>query len=237
MDAAVEATALSVNQRKSLAVLGLNEDLQSVGERPNYDPGLAVSLRRRLDDQIQPLLQESNVTQQDPLVVSKYALATVFACEGHYLASRDDVFEWSIAKARGTVLHKVQQASITTKGMSLPAVTAAEQAIERLMQDPDGSLSAWLQERSPLEIAELTTDVTELLNKIRVDIPPIRPQWKPDPSRGSEWSYATDDAYFSARSTLLLGRHAGAKPELSSSTTSPGGQDTNTLTKCASTRS
>ena len=181
MDTAIEATGFSVNQRKSLAVLGLSEDLQSVGDRPNYDPGLAVGLRRRLDDQLQSLLRDSGFTQQDPMVVSKYDLATLFACEGQYLASRNDVFEWSIAKARGTVLHKVQQASITPRAMNLPAVTAVEQAIERLAQDPDGSLSGWLQERSPFEIAELTADVTEIANKIRVDIPPIRPQWQPRP--------------------------------------------------------
>lgn len=181
MDTAVEATALSVNQRKSLAVLGLSEDLRSIGDRPSYEPGLAAELRQELDEALQALLRDTRFTQQDPMVVTKFTLATLFACEGHYLASRDDAFEWSIAKARGTVLHKVQQASITPRGRDIPTVTAVEQAIERLRQDPDGSLSGWLQERSPFEIAELTADVTEIVNKIRMDIPPLQPQWQPRP--------------------------------------------------------
>lgn len=180
-NAVIQKPMLTVNQRKSLDALGLDESLQSFGDRPEFDAELATQLRQVLEDGLRPVVDSHGYTKSDALVLSKYDLATVFACEGLFLASKDEPFEWSIAKAKGTVLHKVQQVGITPRGANLASPVAVEQAVDRLRKDPDSSMAAWLEERTEFEIAELIAEVTELAVKIRSDLPPIQPQWQPRP--------------------------------------------------------
>lgn len=180
MEAALETWPIwSPNQLRSLAIMGLDESLRPVGERPFFDTSLPQRFRSRLEDLLAPTIEAGGYTAVEPLVIRKYDLAEVLRCETTFVERIDEPFEWSLPKARGTILHKAQQASVTRRGAAMAAPIIVEQAIERFKHDPDAPIAPWLNDLSDFEIEELTVDVTECLVKLRSDLPPVQPHWQP----------------------------------------------------------
>jgi hypothetical protein len=158
--------------------MGLDENLRSVGQRPTYDPSIAGRLRHELEQALAPVV-DGAYTTDEPLFVKKFDLAEVLRCERRFVAGRAEPFEWSLAKARGTLLHKAQQGSTTSRGAAIAAPDLVHQAIERLKRDENSSIGQWLSGLSEFEIEELTLEVTDCLVKIRSDLPPIQARWQP----------------------------------------------------------
>src|SRR6266581_4304479 len=90
------------NQRDVIArLLGRDEELRLVTPMPTFPADIARRLQHALERDLAPVA--GSYTGKHPLVITKHHLASVFRCEGFLVA---DVFEWSVQKLRGTVVHK-----------------------------------------------------------------------------------------------------------------------------------
>ena len=90
---------LNPAQQEVLDLLGARRD-----ERPQFDAELRHQLRAELEHSLADLLDD--LDPDDPLWVSKHALAMVHACEARHVAERDQPFSWSGPTVRGVVAHK-----------------------------------------------------------------------------------------------------------------------------------
>lgn len=199
----------SPNQRTTLKVMGRDEYLRSVGDRPEHPPELYARLHARLEEGLLPILDRYGFDETDQLVINKYGLSCVFKCEGLFAAGLVEAFEWSIPKARGTVIHKCLQRSVTRRGAETPEPTLVEQAVDRLRGNPDSSLSGWLQACTEFEIDELVADVTDSMVKLRGDWPPIQPKWQPRPESPARASFCDNRCVLVGKFDLALGRPWG----------------------------
>ena len=89
----------------------------------------------------------------DPLFVSKRALANVHGCELKHMAERSADFAWNATIARGSVAHKAIELSVHWRGEPDP-LDMVDEALARLADGSDG-LATWLQGCPEGERAEL----------------------------------------------------------------------------------
>jgi hypothetical protein len=165
----LEADALNPAQRQVLEALGATP-----AQRPAFDEGLAADLRAELTDAFRPLLAD---LPDDGLYVAKRALEMVHGCEAHLLAERAERFEWSVPTARGTVVHKAIQLSVTLRTEPTP-LELVDEALA-LLTEGDRSLAGFLQRCSEVERAELRGVAHDLVHKFVEGFPPLKPQWRP----------------------------------------------------------
>ncbi|MBI1845121.1 MAG: PD-(D/E)XK nuclease family protein [Actinobacteria bacterium] len=151
-------------------------ELRGVGvERPTFDPALAMALRERIETSLEDLAGELD----RPLWASKQALSRILGCEAHHVSEERSGFAWSLPAARGSVVHKAIQLSVTWKGEPA-ALDLVDAGIERLLDDAQsGDLGAFLGARSSGELAELRSDAGDLVCKFLEQWPPLLPSWKP----------------------------------------------------------
>jgi hypothetical protein len=189
--------------------MGLDADLRSVGDRPEHPSELYHRHHARLEEGLLPILDRYGFDETDQLVINKYSLSSIFKCEGLFAAGLDEAFEWSIPKARGTVIHKCLQRSITRRGAETPEPILVEQAVDRLKDNPDSSLSGWLQTCTDFEIDELVAEVTDNMVKLRGDWPPIQPRWQPRPESPARASLCDNRCVLVGKFDLALGQPRG----------------------------
>ena len=93
--------------------------------RPTFDPGLATSLRRRMEEALAPV-----ATGLDrPLRTSKNGLANVHTCEAYYRAEKDG-FAWGTRNAVGTLTHRALRLSIALGGDQPRALREVEALVQ-----------------------------------------------------------------------------------------------------------
>lgn len=144
-------------------------------ERPVFDSSLAVDLRQRLEANLAGLARALD----RPLWASKQALSRVLGCEEHHVSEEQSGFTWSLSAARGSVVHKAIQLSVTWKG-ERNALDLIDAGIERLIDDSqNGDLGLFLRNCSDGELAELKSDTGDLVCKFLEQWPPLVPAWKP----------------------------------------------------------
>lgn len=209
MEAALVPPTWSPNQLKSIEALGLDLDLRRLGQRPTFAPDLPGRLRAQLEHGLGNFLASTRHSSDDPLVLSKFALGEVFRCERRYCSASEEQFRWNIPKARGTVLHKVLQASSASRARKMPSPVLVEQAIERLKRDPENSISVWLNELTEFELAELQVEVTELFIKVRADLPPLGLHWQPRAETRARAELCSGRCVCVAKFDLALGTPQG----------------------------
>lgn len=161
--------ALTPAQEEVLAVLRARER-----PRPAVDPGLRAELRSQLESRLAPLAAGLD----QPVFVSKSALAQVHACEAHHLAEHAAPFGWSLPTARGTVAHKAIEISVHRRGAASP-LELVDEAFACLEDEPDASIASFLLGLAESERAELRSEVNDLVSKFAELWPPLRRRWAP----------------------------------------------------------
>ena len=162
---------LNPAQRQIVDLLGAGE-----GDRPSFDPGLGPYLRTELERGLAGVA-EALGPDDDDLVVNKHGLSGVHGCEARYLAERDERFEWTVAKARGSIAHQAIEMGVWWKGEPVPAELVDETLAKRSTESD--SLADWLRTCTDADRAELTGQAVERVTTFFECFPPLKPKWRP----------------------------------------------------------
>ena len=161
---------LNPAQRQIVDLLGAGG-----GERPTFDADLGPHLRTQLERGLADVA--AALDPDDALVVNKHALSSVHGCEARFLAERDERFEWSVPKARGSIAHQAIEMGVWWKGEPVPADLVAETLAKRTTESD--SLSDWLRTCTDADRAELTGQAVERVTTFFECFPPLKAKWRP----------------------------------------------------------
>ncbi len=187
-------------QQSVITLIGANRE-----QRPVFESGLRDRLAAELNQQLEPTA--ARLTEDDPLFVSKYRLSSVHGCEARFVAEEDEPFAWSVPMARGTVVHKAIELSVTWRGEPAP-IDIVNEAIARLEND-DGSLADFLQGCSEADLADLRAQVNALFADFQEDWPPLKPGWRPVAESRVRVELSGRRVVLSGKVDLTLGRSDG----------------------------
>ncbi len=174
-------------------------------DRPQFDAGLRHELRAHLESALVPLADQ--LGGDDTLWVSKHLLSQVHGCQARLLADEAAGFEWSIPTARGTVVHKAVELSVTWRGDPVP-LTLVQEATARLQND-DRSLTDFLHRCNEAEMADLEAQATERVTTFLEGFPRLKPGWRPKPEARVRVELCDDRVVLAGRVDLSLGQSQG----------------------------
>jgi hypothetical protein len=196
----MEPPPLNPAQQEVLDLLGAAPD-----ERPDFDAGLRDELLAELEDGLVDLGPE--IDPDEPLFVSKRALANVHGCELHHMAERGSDFAWNATIARGSVAHKAIELSVHWRGEPDP-LDMVDEALARLADGSDG-LATWLQGCPEGERAELRALANERVVTFFECFPPLKARWVPVTEGRQRASLLGGRVVLQGRTDLSLGRSVG----------------------------
>lgn len=178
--------------------------LRGDGPRPTFDPALRVELRARLEDGFGDLA----ALLDRPFWAGKTPLGRVFACEAHEVAEQNVAFEWNLANARGTVAHRAIELSVHLPG-GAPPLHLVDTAVHRLADDPDSSIGAFLGGLDEADLAELRSDVNNLVSDFLDQWPPLKTAWRPTTEARLKAELCKGKVVLSGKADLALGAPVG----------------------------
>lgn len=151
------------------------DDLLGVGEpRPTFDPALAVSLRRRMEEALAPVADATGRL----LRVNKHDLSQVHSCEAYYRVEKD-AFAWGPRNAYGTVAHRALRLSVALRDEAAP-LDLVDMAIDAsVADDQGGGLGEYLSGAPRVELAELRAQANDVVVQFLECFPPLRREWRP----------------------------------------------------------
>jgi hypothetical protein len=151
------------------------DDLLAFGQpRPTFDPALAASLRRRMEEALAPVADGLGRL----LRISKNDLGNVHTCEAYYRAEKD-AFTWAPRNAYGTVAHRAVRLSVALRDDAAP-LDLVDMAIDAYLgEEHGGSLGPYLLSASPFELAELRAQANDVVVQFLECFPPLRREWRP----------------------------------------------------------
>jgi CRISPR/Cas system-associated exonuclease Cas4 (RecB family) len=144
-------------------------------DRPSFETDLKQHLRKALETAVAHCMEE--LPNDESIFLSKHRLSQVHGCEEKFLAEEDEDFEWQVATARGTIVHKAIELSINWRKEIAPAVIVDE-AVSRFEEDSN-SLGHWLRGCSEIERAELRSISVDTFTKFLECWPTLKPSWRP----------------------------------------------------------
>ncbi len=197
----MEPTPLNPAQQEVLDLLGAAPD-----ERPTFSPALRDALLADLEDGLADLGAE--LDPEDPLFVSKRALANVHGCELRHVVERGADFEWNATIARGSVAHKAIELSVHWRGEPDP-LDMVDEALARLTDGTD-SLAEWLRACAEADRAELRALANERVVTFFECFPPLKARWVPVTEGRQRASLLGGRVVLSGRTDLSLGRPVGS---------------------------
>ena len=188
------------------AQLRVVDELMALGqERPVFERDLAVRLRDQLEAGLAPAAEK--LAPEELPWVNKDRLAKVHACEAHFLAETD--FEWTARTARGSVVHKALELSVTLGDDAVP-LELVDHAIETLKDDDRrASPGPWLADAPALDIAELRSSANDVVAKFFECWPPLQAKWIPRTETGIGVPLLDEKVMLWAKVDLLLGKPQG----------------------------
>lgn len=191
------------------AQLRVVEDLLAPGgPRPHFAAGLPLRLLDALERELTPVAERLGPAE---LTVTKSALSQVHQCERHHLAEAEASFAWSTATARGTVAHKALELSVFLAGEAAP-MQLADLALERLREgDDDWGPRSFLLDASAAELAELRSDVSDLVAKFQECFPPLQRAWRPRLESRARVELCAGRIVLRSKVDLALGRAVGTE--------------------------
>ena len=195
-----DAAAYNPAQQAVIALLGRPE------EPPSFPPGLGPDLLEQLEDALGPVTAHLNA--DDPLWVSKHALASVHGCEAHHVASSRRRFEWNVPAARGTVAHKAIELSVHWQGSPSP-MELVDEALARLVEDDHQGAQRFLAGLSAADRAELRGLAVDLVSSFQECFPPLRSAWRPVTESRIRVELFGGALILSGKTDLSLGRPEG----------------------------
>ncbi|MEX0754713.1 MAG: PD-(D/E)XK nuclease family protein [Actinomycetota bacterium] len=156
-------------------LLDWDESLHPRSPVPPNGPELANRVRRDLEKRLWPLARQFADAGQN-LYTSKHHIAAVLRCEGSWLAPDD--FAWSIPVARGRLVHKAIEMTLTARRGELPPMELVDIALMSL-KSKDDDLGEYLNQCDPGSESELVADSSNLLTTFLDDFPPINARMTP----------------------------------------------------------
>ena len=172
--------------------------------RPEFEPGLAESLRRRMEGALGPVA----TALERPLRTSKNGLANVHTCEAYYRAEKDS-FAWAPRTAVGTVAHRALRLSIALGGAQAP-LDLVDMAIGAFTdEDEVDGLGAWLRAAPLPALAELRAEANERVVLFQECFPPLRREWRPRTDTAIVVSLCGDLVSLRGRPDLAFGQARG----------------------------
>ena len=196
----MDLTALTPAQRRVV------DDLMARDRpRPTFDPAVAAALRARLEDTLAPLAAGLD----DPLWVSKTALAQVHTCEANYLAERA-WNGWSVSMAQGEVAHRAIQLSVALdRDCDTTPLELVDHAMDDLAANEAGSLGGFLATLPPAGRGELRADATNAVSTFLECWPPLPASWWPRTELPVRVELCGGKVVLSGKIDLCLGRAVG----------------------------
>lgn len=170
---------LNPAQRSTLGLLGAGD----TGARTEFDPDLAGTLRRRLEDALRDVATE--VRGDRGLTVTKFMLNGVHGCQARYLDSIARPFEPSIPVVRGTIAHKALELAVHWPGTPLP-LDLVDRAID-LIGTTDHWATDFVAGLDPADRAALRSSVVDIVNKFLETWPPLNAAMRPA-TEASMWA-------------------------------------------------
>jgi len=180
--------------------------LRGEGPRPSFDPELRVELRARLEDGIGDLA----ALLERPLWAGKTPLGRVFACEAHEVAQQAEPFEWNLANVRGTVAHRAIELSVHLGAATAP-LHLVDTAVRRLADDPDSGIGAFLTGLDDADLAEVRSDVNNLVSDFLDQWPPLKASWRPTTEVRLKAELCRGKVVVSGKADLALGAPVGTE--------------------------
>jgi hypothetical protein len=180
------------------------ESLRAGDDRPEVPAELRLDLRADLERAMGSLAGRLD----RPAFVSKAVLARVLACEAHHISEEGEEFAWTLRSARGTVAHKAIQLSIGRADRPAP-LQLVDDAVERLVDDPDERIADFLLGLGEAERAELRTEVNELVAGFLELWPPLQRNWQPQTESRRRAELCGSMVILSGKVDLSLGAPRG----------------------------
>jgi hypothetical protein len=194
------SSQLNPSQENVLAQLGAKPS-----ERPQFSTGLKNTLKGRLEEVAQNLLE--NIPNNESLFLSKHLLTQLMGCEKRYIAESQESFEWSIPTARGTLSHKAIELSIFWQGPKDP-LTLTDAALNRAEQGTD-YMADWIRGLSEGDRAQLCGEVNSRVGSFLETWPPLEKRWKPMLETPIRVELAEGKVVLSGKVDLTLGSAGG----------------------------
>ena len=176
-------------------------------ERPSFTSDLKKHLRNALESAVAHCIEE--IPDQESIFLSKHRLSQIHGCEAKFLAEENEDFEWQVATARGTIVHKAIELSVNWRKEIEPSVIVDE-AVARLEED-SSSLGHWLQGCSEIERAELRSISVDTFTKFLECWPTLKPSWRPVTESRVRADLCDDRLVLSGKVDLTLGVAEGQK--------------------------
>jgi len=194
--------ALNEAQQRVIDELGA-----TMAERPTFADGLAVGLRERINDGLQPAL--ALLGDDDSVVISKFMLTQVLSCEPRFLHENSRPFEWSVPVARGTVAHKAVELSVHWRTTPV-AVDLVEESLSTLSHD-GSPISDYLRHLPEAERAQLRSEAVNATQAFLDGFPPLRthPHWRPAVEVRSRYELQGNRGVMMGKVDLSLGSPSG----------------------------
>ncbi|MED5173903.1 MAG: PD-(D/E)XK nuclease family protein [Actinomycetota bacterium] len=134
-----------------------------------------------LSSQIEAELEQATADLVDrldePLWISKRQLHAVNSCEALHEAQAVEPFVWRIPMTRGQIFHKCIELSVHL-WPKRSATDLVDEAIASIIGHGDG-LAEFLTSLSEVELAEIRSEVTALIQTFFDTFPPLRSGWHP----------------------------------------------------------
>lgn len=198
---AFPVTEFNPAQQRVIDLLGKAPDR----DRPIIPAELGDELQAELDETLTAAAEV--IPPNQPLFVSKHALAGVNQCEAHHLAG-DGAFEWSPATARGTVAHRAIELGVHVQGQPVPG-DLVDEAIARLA-DANAPISHYVESLGDYDRAEIRSLAVNHVSRFFDCFPPLKAAWIPRTESRIAAEFAGGRIRLSGKVDLTLGR-AGDK--------------------------
>ncbi len=181
-------------------------DLLGRGAPVTFPSDIGTELEAELEETLAAVAAERS--PEDPLWVSKHALATVHGCDAHHLAAAGRPFEWTVPAARGTVAHRAIELGVNWQGEPSP-MTLVDEALARLIEDDRQHLQSFLGGLPPGDRADLRSQAVALVASFQECFPPLKPAWIPVSESRVRVELCGGRIILSGRTDLTLGRSTG----------------------------
>jgi CRISPR/Cas system-associated exonuclease Cas4 (RecB family) len=170
-------------------------------DRPDVDASIGSRLLDDLIDGITPYVD--GLIPDDPVWVSKHALAGIHSCEAQYLAGQGD-FEWSVANVRGIVAHRGIELTINMRTEAAP-MELVDEALARLIND-DRAAGQFIGGLSEFDLADLRSTAVDKVSAFQESFPALKPQWVPRTESRSRVDLFDGRVVLQGKTDLTLGR-------------------------------
>jgi hypothetical protein len=170
-------------------------------------PEVPAELRHELRGDLERALGSLAGRLDRPVFVGKAVLSRILACEAHHVSEEGEEFSWSLAAARGTVAHKAIQLSVNRHHE--PPLQLVEDALDRLIDDPNERIADFLLQLTDAERAELRSEANELVAGFLELWPPLHPRWQPQTESRRRAELCGSMVILSGKVDLTLGAPQG----------------------------